>query len=987
MQTVAPKPLAAIIRDEFLVESAIAPAFLGTAVQIRDTLEFDPITKEVETPIHDALGWRYKRFTRETGPNQVGALFLQENGNPWQVKLFSQGKEGGKRTGQYYAPNQAGNRAYLPPVPPEIRQRIADRHGIEVPMEGSFWSWFEKHPQIPLVITEGGKKALAAMSAGHVVMALYGCTCGRSPDIQRFKKYRGIFRQIYVALDRGDTKPKAKRDVQRGYLVLSSQIGAEAWAVDWNPTDGKGIDDLIKHRGIQAFDDALEAAHPLREWGQLEYLKNSLLEYAPTIRVHVEELGDAIDATALPREGIIAIRSAKGTGKTQFLIKHLRNELKVLSLGHRVSLMRALAKQFGLYFRNDLDRAAGMLFDPETGQIADARLALCVDSILAINPEDFRDGVLVLDEGDQVISHLFTSATCNKGGKRGALITRFKEVLQAVRQVIIVSADLTDKEIDYIVQLRGQGDKPWVLENTCHRNSYPCAFIECGDDSAIIEELITAVDKGDRVWVSSDQRGTLQRIARVLKEITPETIVEINGETSSSPDAKAFMATPDQYLIETNAQVVLASPSVPTGLSIQRFKFDKVFGIFYGGALLTKECSQALSRVRQPVPRIVWAKTKGAAYNQISDSTRGFEVLGDLEKKTRGIGGLVSHSLDENIREELTTIDYQTPTMRLFGEIAAEQNFSNCNLRNSLRIRLKHEGHGITRVECHTSWTAQWRMEAASNALKLERAKAVLNAKPICTSVANNWRSRDDLTPEQQQSLDRHEVCDFWVIAPEDLTVRQIQRDHEGKTRSALRRLERFLIPELATTHDVKRIERSFAWKDAAVLPWDFSHSTAENFVLTTIGFDEFLMGALEGEIWDNDHPEVIALADEARHYSRDIKLFLGFTITDKMTNTQIIGELIHRVGLKTRAQRVRFQGDRCYIYELDFEHLKVIQETIAKRTQRREFKGVLPPLYILFTKGVGQFDIASIKDQLERIPTIEPPPVPNLEPIQLAIA
>ena len=187
MPKLAPKPLAEVILDEFVIESAIAPEFMGTAIKILPLLEVDPTTKEVlSTPIHDVMGWKFTRFVREIGPEQLAAQFLNEDGTTWQIKLFTRGKNG-KRTGDYYAPKLAGNRAYLPPVPPEIRRKIGDRHGVDVPMDGSFWQWFEKHPEIPLIVTEDGKKDLSAMSDGHVVLALYGCTCGRSPDLHRMR--------------------------------------------------------------------------------------------------------------------------------------------------------------------------------------------------------------------------------------------------------------------------------------------------------------------------------------------------------------------------------------------------------------------------------------------------------------------------------------------------------------------------------------------------------------------------------------------------------------------------------------------------------------------------------------------------------------------------------------------------------------------------------------------------------------------------------
>ena len=45
-------------------------------------------------------------------------------------------------------------------------------------LQSSFWEWLLNYPEVPLTITEGVKKALAAISQGYVAQSLYGCQCG-----------------------------------------------------------------------------------------------------------------------------------------------------------------------------------------------------------------------------------------------------------------------------------------------------------------------------------------------------------------------------------------------------------------------------------------------------------------------------------------------------------------------------------------------------------------------------------------------------------------------------------------------------------------------------------------------------------------------------------------------------------------------------------------------------------------------------------------
>ncbi|MHC5832866.1 MAG: DUF3854 domain-containing protein, partial [Nostoc sp.] len=77
------------------------------------------------------------------------------------------------------------SRAYLPTINRETRRLIANSYGVEVPPPGeSFWDWLELHPEIPIIITEGGKKSLSLLSEGFVDIALYGINGGyRSKDL------------------------------------------------------------------------------------------------------------------------------------------------------------------------------------------------------------------------------------------------------------------------------------------------------------------------------------------------------------------------------------------------------------------------------------------------------------------------------------------------------------------------------------------------------------------------------------------------------------------------------------------------------------------------------------------------------------------------------------------------------------------------------------------------------------------------------------
>jgi hypothetical protein len=137
-----------LIEQEFLKGSAIAPALYQIATKVVEDTEPLP-GGDVAYPIHEALNWNLTRFGFQARSSLSAILLINEDGSCWQAKL-SDPRQGAKgKIQKYETPVGNGSRAYLPPVPPEIRQLISHRYGVDVPPFGSFWDWLEAHPEIP----------------------------------------------------------------------------------------------------------------------------------------------------------------------------------------------------------------------------------------------------------------------------------------------------------------------------------------------------------------------------------------------------------------------------------------------------------------------------------------------------------------------------------------------------------------------------------------------------------------------------------------------------------------------------------------------------------------------------------------------------------------------------------------------------------------------------------------------------------------------
>ncbi|MBD2207603.1 DUF3854 domain-containing protein [Calothrix sp. FACHB-1219] len=266
----------AYIRRTFIEKSGIDAALFDACVTFHQDIELTD-GNDVETPIHDALGWHYTRFGAKANGTLYAAFLMNEDGSLWQA-VVSVWDEDKQRHYRYFAPTANGDRAFLPPVPPTIRRRIGDRFGISVPEDGSFWEWV-KGVNVPRLLTEGGKKGLSGLSHGYITIALYGCTCGVSTKdeeqhtvepylIKDLEQFATFDQQWLFAFDR-DTKPTAIRAVAHGKKRLRqalSTVGCVAADIIWRgEEDGKGMDDFIIEKGSGAFDAAYAKAISLLE--------------------------------------------------------------------------------------------------------------------------------------------------------------------------------------------------------------------------------------------------------------------------------------------------------------------------------------------------------------------------------------------------------------------------------------------------------------------------------------------------------------------------------------------------------------------------------------------------------------------------------------------------------------------------------------------------------------------------------------------------
>lgn len=833
--------------------------------------------------------------------------------------------------------------------------QIASRHGLTVdlhclangePRQGDqhFWGWVLEHPQIPILLTEGAKKAACLLSHGYVAIALPGIWNGRRkgsdhspehliPDLQPFATGG---RPIQFCFD-FETKRKTRRAVNLAILKtgrLFQQAGCPVEVLTL-PGPDKGVDDFIVAQGAQAFQQVYSQALSLQRW---QWLTKHQEQQTHPLWLQIDQPQLPIQQLRQLQQGLIVLRSPKGTGKTKALAQLTHGSPKVCLLTHRICLGRNLATRTLVDWKADLDRGNGCWIADGSRQTN--RIGLCVDSLLAVNWEDFVGGDLIIDEVDQVLAHLLISSTCNRDGKRPALLARLQELIKVAGRVIVASADVTDAEIHYLQALRGEELPTYLLHNDYQPQGYPVTLLDSPSEAAIISQLLEAIQSGQRLFITTDALASSKALLKLidqLKELHPELrVMVINSETSGGEDEVEFVRNINQQVTEVD--VLISTPSLATGVSVEVEHFDAVYGLFYG-VLTDGDIAQALARIRPPIPRVLWCAQRGKNFSRVSKSQHPAQIRQALrtqwDRETRLIRTSLRPDLSPLLEEEFNWEN--NPHIELWSIYTARANGSMWSLREELICRLEAEGNTVTVVAAEALDPCKASIREARKQAKQAFCEAVAQARKLTKQELQSLQAQEGRSPTDLYNERHTKLAEFYCT--DEITPELVELDQDGHLRGQIVELEALLHgSDYAVDRDQDALERQAQWEQG-LFPPDHPCNEVRRFVREKLGLLEVLDPEREYTSEDLE-----ALGEKVRQFPQDVEAHLGFKVPsdpEHASNGWIYRRLLQQLGIKVRVRRQGGRGQQVKLYRIDPESWVFLKEILERRQQRRE--GVEP--------------------------------------------
>ncbi|NDJ25786.1 DUF3854 domain-containing protein [Nostoc sp. B(2019)] len=820
---------------------------------------------------------------------------------------------------KYEHPYREETRAFFLLVPNRIWVKVSNRSGIPITEEdlqhpGGFWHWVWRH-NVPVTIVEGVKKAACLLTAGYAAIAIpgvnsgyrtptdeYGNVIGKPsliPDLKHFATQERIVNICFDQDNLPQTAQRVRTAISRMGRLLVNE-GCSLRVIDLPEGLEKGVDDFILAKGQPAFDALYNTAVALELW---EIKLFTLLTYPPAIALNQRFLGQLLVPEG---EKLIILKAPKGTGKTEWLATEVAKahdqERRVLIITHRIQLGEALCNRFGVNYVTEVRTN-------ETGTLLG--YGVCVDSLhqesqARFNPNDWSNDVIIVDECDQVFWHLLNSGT-EVAKRRVSVLKNLKQLVQNVLgsehgKIYLSSADVSDNDVKYVLSLAGECRvNPFVIVNNYRHNAGNCYNYQSSNPKNLIAALDKAIaTEGHHLLCCSAQKvkskwGTQALEERFRRKFPHLRILRIDSESVADPSHPAMGCIAHLNEILTQYDLVIASPSLETGVSIDiRGHFDAVWGIFQG-VQPVNSVRQMLARLREKVDRHIWVRKHGMGTVGNGSTSMGV-LLGSQHTATRANIALLSAA--DNADLSYIDQNFQPESLQTWGKRGCVINVEMRRYEESVLAGLIADGYTIIDaddIDEDESGQVVEEVKAASKDLYTAECQAIASSDELSQTELKKLQDKRAKTKTERHQQRKAELSRRYEI---DVTPNLVEKDDDGWYSQLRMHYYLTLGREFLTNRDAKRAKAQLEAGENSVWKPDFNKGQMMSAVmlLENLNLLQFLTPGVQLRSSDDQMQELKALALKHRHV---LKNYLAVTICEKHTPIAIAQKLLDKIDLK----------------------------------------------------------------------------------------
>ena len=926
---------------EWLIEHKAAQ--LGGHAQQYTTGKLKHLLDRME-PVADAGGWRFRGLDPLYNWERMewGCFKPDQPRQGWGKNQDGEWVPTGKRV-KYEHPQSTSTRAFFPdfdPKDPEVGQYK--------------WALVEKTKTIPIVIAEGAKKTacLISQKLGFASIGLPGVAQWNKPKtrelIAELKLFAVNGRVFYICFDQ-DTKRSTRRFVGREISKLSSALkryGCKVKVIQWDSKLGKGVDDLITAHGPEAFRQAYEHAVSAEV---VTVQRMSELGFAPdwVAPEGSKYLTDAGLVEAIPTDvKLVGIKSGKGTGKTEAIGRVIEQGRergqRTLVAVHRVQLAKAIGDRTDTLSIYEVVREKGEHKRQKLAEVMANGMSLCVhschpDSQAQFRGEDWLDANIVIDEATQVLWDVLNSPILSK--TRVPILKELRDLLKGALspetegRVFLLDAALDYITVDGVRKIADQPDlKPWIAVSNYQEGGYNChvhksreqwlmqADKDLNNDLKLL--VMTDSQEDKRSFSSTALEARWKRMFPDLR------ILRVDSDSLRTKGHPAFGCIKNANEVFSQYNVVICSPSVETGISLDlKGHFNKVYGCFQG-VLSENSVRQSLARLREPVDRVIYAATKGL--EAIAGGGIHWEALID---NTNRKAGAIIHALTAAYVSDFGG-PFLDSGLKMWGQYAARSNAGMAAYRETIVAQLRAEGQTVTEEDDPDQDTKDAITELRAEAKESKHERLATRGVATCSaeSISDNEYEKRSESTEPQTEAQKLEMAHKGLSKRygAEPTLDLFMLDEEGWNSKI--RLHYYLTvgrENLKGREKEKLDQLTEASAGNGLWLPDVARSskTLKVAVLDWLEVSQLMDLAGTDQVIHKDHPLVTGILEKAQSNPMGVRLALGIRVTSQTRPVSFVRDLLDKIGFGLKKQpKITSNGKQVWPYLVEKVDSRVIE-------------------------------------------------------------
>jgi hypothetical protein len=313
----------------------------------------------------------------------------------------------------------------------------------------------------------------------------------------------------------------------------------------------------------------------------------------------IQDTFELVDNFVTNNDKVFSLKAKWGSGKSHFVIKRMIYEFK--NQGCRIIFLtenNALNKQIEKAYNTEdfilishIDKSSNIL------KTTEHNIVCSLESIQKINFTE-KD-ILILDEYESIINHFESDTFENKNFPK---FNELKKAIKTCKKIVLTDADISQARVMLMERITNTKIQT-IQANTNNFIDYNFnVWLDCDQMLKNVKKDISEY----KICVASSTRTLLEYLYKeYITKYANKRILKIDGNgievnfLDLELKKTEILKNLELFLHENKVDILLYSPTIKTGVSINDEYFDKCYAVGSHNSLCVREFIQMLFRARQ----------------------------------------------------------------------------------------------------------------------------------------------------------------------------------------------------------------------------------------------------------------------------------------------------------------------------------------------------------------------------------------------------